>query len=270
MGLFDGLFGSSESTTELPDWVVGPAQEMLQRSVDMGKAGYMPWTGPSVAAIDRSQVAGMRNNQDMAAAFGMQTAMPNIMPATDYGNGVFGYSSMPLYEQNMATLQETRPGQMDYYNSFFVDPVTGVEGTRMQQSNLPTIMQDMLDNHTSPHEEARQNAWAQAHIDDVNSRNGTNGQGGLRGVLGNYTGLLDMINGGGPGASGANFGGLLGGISNGLGFSPIGGGDSGRNGARPDVGSNPNSGWGFDSIGDMFDGGGPGASGSTYGGGIWG
>jgi hypothetical protein len=225
MGLFSGLFGSSESKSELPDWVVGPATEMLQRSVDLGKAGYMPWTGPSVAAIDRSQVAGMQNNQDIAAAFGMQTAMPNIMPATDYGNGVFGYSSMPLYDQNMATLQATLPGQMDYYNSFFVDPVTGVEGTRMQQSNLPTMMAQYQENRDSQAEDNRN----QGFIDSVTGWNGgtytgqrdtSNGAMDGGGFLGGYNGIGDMFDGGGPGRSGDTFGGALDGISNALGRTP--------------------------------------------------
>jgi hypothetical protein len=236
MGLFDGLFGSSESTTELPDWVVGPAQEMLQRSVDMGKAGYMPWTGPSVAAIDRSQVAGMKNNQDMAAAFGMQTAMPNIMPATDYGNGVFGYSSMPLYEQNMATLQETRPGQMDYYNSFFVDPVSGVEGANMNAGQQGST--GPLTYNQSPQFEGNEYYSDQARrdraIDDVlyGHLGGMAGQsvqsmppmqGPQQPGQGGYTGLGDMFDGGGPGQSGDKFGGLLGGISNARGKKPGGG-----------------------------------------------
>lgn len=234
MGLFSGLFGSSESKSELPDWVVGPATEMLQRSVDMGKAGYMPWTGPSVAAIDRSQVAGMQNNQDMAAAFGMQTAMPNIMPATDYGNGVFGYSSMPLYDANMAELQRTRPGQMDYYNSFFVDPVTGVEGTRMNQGAGPvdnrTAAQIAFDNGTTStlhpavwgFEGTQSGGGGGAEAGDFMSPvQGPQQPGG--GFLGGYSGLGDMFDGGGPGASGDRFGGALGGISNAMGRTPGGG-----------------------------------------------
>lgn len=133
--MLDWLFGSSETKNELPDWLVGPAQEMLQRSIDMGKTGYVPNTGPQVAALNPAQIGAMRNNSAMAAAFGMDSTMPSIQKPTDYGGGVFGYSALPLYEQNLARLQETRPGQMDYYNSFFVDPVTGVEGSRMQQSS---------------------------------------------------------------------------------------------------------------------------------------
>jgi len=136
--MFDWLFGSSESKTELPGWITGPASEMLQRSADLGKAGYMPWTGPSVAALDRAQISGMRNNAAMANAFGMDARMPEISASTGYGNGLRGHSAMPLYDQNMATLQERAPGQMDYYNSFFVDPVTGVEGSRMQP-NQPNV-----------------------------------------------------------------------------------------------------------------------------------
>lgn len=241
MGLLKRLFGSETSETELPDWVAEPAREMLQRSVDMGKAGFMPWTGPSVAAIDRSQVAGMRNNQDMAAAFGMQTAMPNIMPATDYGNGVFGHSAMPLYDQNMAELERTRPGQMDYYNSFFVDPVTGVEGSRMQQSAAPvdgrTEWQRMNDEGTRstmhPLVSGERNVFyggggGKEPGDMMSPMQGPSQPGGM---LGGYNGIGDWFDGGGPGQSGDTFGGALGGISNATGLSP----DRGLMGAVNDV-----------------------------------
>lgn len=235
MGLFSGLFGSSESKSELPDWVVGPATEMLQRSVDMGKAGYMPWTGPSVAAIDPSQIAGMQNNNDMAAAFGMATAMPRMMEATDYGNGLFGHSAMPLYDQNMAALQERAPGQMDYYNSFFVDPVTGVEGSRMQPQGAGgvdnrTPWERMNDEGTRstmhPLVSGERNVFyggggGAEEGDFMSSRQGPQQPG--QGFLGGYTSLGDMFDGGGPGQSGDTFGGALGGISNAMGKKPGGG-----------------------------------------------
>lgn len=224
MGLFDGLFGSSEEKTELPEWVVGPAREMLQRSVDMGKAGYMPWTGPDVAALNRAERGAMDQNVAMANAFGMGGVRPNIPKPTDFGGGMWGYSSMPLYEQNLATLQEQRPGQMDYYNSFFVDPVTGAEGQRMQQSNLPTMIDEVRAR------EANGSRWGDSLSGDGNmaQHSGMNGDGRATvsnggGLLGGYSGIGDMFDGGGPGQSGDTFGGALGGVSNALGKSPGGG-----------------------------------------------
>jgi hypothetical protein len=64
-----------------------------------------------------------------------------------------------------------------------------------------------------------------------------------------YTSFRDMFDGGGPGRSGETFGGALGGISNSLGFSPIG------------------SEGGYSSFQDMFDGGGRGQSGPQFEGG---
>lgn len=128
MGLFSGLFGSETTETDVADWIKGPAQEMLQRSLDMGKTGYMPWTGPVKAQV---QDRAMRQRAKMRGAFGMDTSLPNLPVAQDFGNGISGYSSMPLYEQNLAKLRETRPGQMAFYDSFFVDPVTGANGANM-------------------------------------------------------------------------------------------------------------------------------------------
>lgn len=217
MGLFSGLFGSSESTTEVPDWIKGPAVEMLQRSVDMGKTGYMPWTGPDVAAFDPSQKAAMQNNQNMAAAFGMESAMPQVYGAQNYGGGVWGRSSMPLYEQNMQTLQETRPGQMDYYNSFFVDPTTGQNGARMDDplSRAQTIAERGWSNGNGIGGDLA--SWDGGRM---NQSTDTYGGGGGGGLLGGYSGIRDMFNGGGPGASGDTYGGLLGGVTNATGRKP--------------------------------------------------
>ncbi len=74
-----------------------------------------------------------------------------------------------------------------------------------------------------------------------------------------YTGLTDMIDGGGPGQSGDEFGGALGGVSNALGLSPLGSGDD-----QGDDSGAGNS--GYTSITDMIDGGGPGQSGDEFGG----
>lgn len=221
--MLDWLFGSSEQKTEIPDWIKEPAREMLDRSLSLGKVGHMPWTGPHVAALDRAQVGAMKNNSAMAGAFGMDNTMPNIMPATDYGNGVWGYSAKPMYDQNLETLREERPGQMAFYDSHFVDPVTGGPGANMNQAQQGAA--GPVTYEQKPFFEGNEywsdQAIRQRGIDDM--LNGHMGgmagasvqpavqgpqQPGQSGFLG-FTGVGDMFDGGGPGQSGTHYQGLL-------------------------------------------------------------
>lgn len=132
------LFGSSKTESSVPEWLEQPAREMLQRSIDMGKTGYMPYAGPQVAALDPAQIASMQNTNAAAGAFGLNQAMPNVPQATDFGGGMMGYSSMPLYQQQQDWMAQNRPGQKSFYDSFFVDPYTGGEGSRMNTGAAPT------------------------------------------------------------------------------------------------------------------------------------
>lgn len=85
--------------------------------------------------------------------------------------------------------------------------------------------------------------------------------------LGGYSGLTDMLNGGGPGRSGSTFqGGLLSGALNAAGIRPLGSGSSGGSSGGSSSGSRGGLG-GYSGLSDMVNGGGPGASGSSFQGG---
>lgn len=105
---------------------------------------------------------------------------------------------------------------------------------------------------------------------------------------GGFTGLKDMFDGGGAGKSGPTFsGGPLSGALNSLGVKPVGSGGGGggsdfMNRARPVIGgliggpigmlagaafNRNSSGQGYSGMNDMFNGGGPGASGADFEGG---
>ena len=99
-------------------------------------------------------------------------------------------------------------------------------------------------------------------MDGVDALGGASSSGEGSGSTG-YTGFTDMIDGGGPGQSGDEFGGALGGVSNALGLSPLGSGDD-----SSDDSSEGNS--GYTSIRDFIDGGGPGFHGDTFGGALGG
>jgi hypothetical protein len=60
------------------------------------------------------------------------------MPATDFGNGLMGYSSFPGYQQALANLSEQYPGLYSYINSFF--PHTNMPGNL---GNIPGPNDDL-------------------------------------------------------------------------------------------------------------------------------
>lgn len=205
------LFGKSESKQEIPGWLKDAATEMLDRSLSMGKTGYMPWSGPDVAALTPDQLAARENTNSAASAFGMSVGGLGTPGAQDFGNGIWGHSSLPLYNQQMDYMQENRPGQLDYYNSHFVDPVTGAPGANMNQRqqqqqpmNLDPREQQMLNDILHGHEGGMAGATHQAQRSSAGPQQGGN-------FFGGYSGLGDMFDGGGPGASGPTYqgGGIL-------------------------------------------------------------
>lgn len=221
MGLFSGLFGSSESTTEIPSWIKGPAQDLLARSESMGRTGFMPWMGPDVAAISQPRVDAMRNNVDMARAFGMQARMPTLPQAEKFGPGVWGYSSFPMFDQAVEALRAERPGQVAHHESHFVDPQTGAMPGMQTQQAQP--MQAGMSWTMHPDKQGM-DIWSdqavRSRIQSGGSASDGPGYMAPTSSGGGYTGLSDMFDGGGPGASGDTFGGLLGGISNARGRKP--------------------------------------------------
>jgi hypothetical protein len=127
--------GRTEQKQTLPAW----AEAALQKGITMGEnvaaTGYVPYYGPDVAAFSPMQNAAFQGTDVMAGAFGMPTTGgQSYMPQpTQFEGGVMGYSSAPLYEASMDQLQANRPAQYDYINSFSIDPVTGVMGSRTPQ-----------------------------------------------------------------------------------------------------------------------------------------
>ena len=92
-----------------------------------------------MAAFTPMTNASFDNTANAASAFGMTTptagssaAYGGMGPATDYGNGVMGYSAKPIYDNMMSEFAADRPGQYNYINSFFIDPVTGAPGANAQ------------------------------------------------------------------------------------------------------------------------------------------
>jgi hypothetical protein len=141
---FGGGKGGSETTEiELPPHITKASIENLEIADEVASIGYMPWEGPTVAALSPQQQAAMQNTGSAAQAFGMSapgssagkggganeamlaagidpyTGLPQ---AQTYAGGIQGYSPFDLYEQQVGNIP---PAQRAFVESFVVDPNTG-------------------------------------------------------------------------------------------------------------------------------------------------
>lgn len=120
-----GKGGSQTTKMEIPKWIEEPATRNLARAEAAQKIGYMPYSGPQIAAFNPMQQAAMQANIGAGEAFGLLTpgSLQPLqgMPAPQtYAGGMQGYSSMPLYDQAVAELQSRSPNQVAAYNQLFV------------------------------------------------------------------------------------------------------------------------------------------------------
>ena len=134
-----GKGGSTSSSITIPEYIEEAARRNLAKAEGISQIGYVPYYGPDVAAFTPFQQAGFQQTADVASAFGLAspTAQADVMggmaPPTQYAGGVSGYSAAPMYEQSVAELAARRPAQKEFIDSFFIDPVTGQVGSRVQQ-----------------------------------------------------------------------------------------------------------------------------------------
>lgn len=211
-----GKGGSQSSSVEVPKYIEDAARRNLARAEQIGQTGHVQYRGPDVAAFTPMQQAAFQNTNNAAGAFGMQQAAGDVTGSlgapTDFGGGVMGYSSAPIYDQAMQEFEANSPGQKAYIDSFFIDPVTGRPGSNVNSGQSVTPM-------------ANQGAFIGGHAGDNDRENpGVSGSSG-------YNGFNDMIDGGGPGASGDAFqgGGRVSDLSNSV-ASPRGSGGGGGGG----------------------------------------
>jgi hypothetical protein len=115
-----GKGGSTSSSVTIPEYIEEAARRNLAKAEGISQIGYVPYYGPDVAAFTPFQQMS-------------QTDVMGGMPApTEFAGGVRGYSAAPLYQQAVDELAAQRPAQAQYIESFFIDPVTGQAGTRVQ------------------------------------------------------------------------------------------------------------------------------------------
>ena len=125
----DDSKSTTQSKTEIPKWVEDQMKANLNRGNRTAEIGYTPNYGPQVAAFNPTQMGSFGATGRTGASMGLlaqgATGTEGIPTPTDYGNGMKGYSSGPMYDQMLAELEQRRPGQKRAIDNMFLDPITG-------------------------------------------------------------------------------------------------------------------------------------------------
>ena len=220
-----GKGGSQTTTNSIPKWVEEPAKRNLARAEEISKIGYVPYGGPEVAAFTGAQNAAFANNNATADAYGMQSGAPSMPTPETYAGGVQGYSSLPLYDEAIQQLQDTRPGQYDAIMAQFIDPFTGANPTAGAAASGGWGGQATGGWRGSIADGS--GYTGRAEFNPHSQGQGGSSGGASGGGAGGYNGIGDMFDGGGPGASGGAYsgGGRISDVANGVtGNGPGGGG----------------------------------------------
>lgn len=135
-----GKGGSTTTSVQVPEYIEKAAQRNLNKAEAISQIGYVPYYGPDVAAFQPMQNAAFQNTAGLAGAFGMASptgsnVYGSMGAPTDYGGGLLGYSSQPIYQQAVDALRAERPGQYNAMTQMFVDPYSGSASNYM----LPQI-----------------------------------------------------------------------------------------------------------------------------------
>ena len=136
-----GKGGSQTTTTQvkLPPWIEEVAKQNLGVANEVAQMGYVPYGGPTVAALNPMQESAIYGGNMAAAAFGLPGGptsagggdgitdpLTGLPLPTSFAGGVSGYSPMSLYEEALSAIPA---GQRSLIDSFFIDPETGAPPT---------------------------------------------------------------------------------------------------------------------------------------------
>ena len=196
--------GKTKETQQIDPALRDAALAQLDMARAVGQLGFVPYKGDTVAGFQPGQIAAMQNTNAGLDAFGLGTA------AVPTGGDLSPYA---IYQQQLAQMD---PGQREFIQSMFINPMTGAAPTR-------TFGPQTYYN-------------APQNTSGNNQRSGGGGRdGGGAGTTssgsrsGGYTSVRDMFDGGGPGRSGSTFsGGPVSDRLNRAGINPVSPRDSGR------------------------------------------
>ena len=196
-----------KTTSSIDPDLKAAALQQLEMARRVGQLGFVPYKGATVAGFQPSQIAASNMLNTGLDAFGFDAA-----PALSGAD----LSPYPIYQEQLAMMA---PGQRDFINSMFIDPMTGAPPT-MQFG--PQVAVDPM---TGQPVVAREGGGRDC--DGMGMSRTSTGAGG------GYNSFRDMIDGGGPGRSGKTFsgGGRVSAAANRAGISPAEG--RGKNAGGP-------------------------------------
>jgi hypothetical protein len=124
-----GKGGSQTQTASVPPYIEEATKANLDRANQISQLGYTPYFGPDVAAFTPMQQSAFQNVGNAASAYGLSgggmTGMEGMPQAQPLAGGGYGYSSAPIYEAALSTLEQRAPAQYDFIRNMFINPVTG-------------------------------------------------------------------------------------------------------------------------------------------------
>ena len=147
-----GKGGSQTTQVQIPEWLEEGARRNIAKAEDISQTGFVPYSGPDVAALTPLQQSAMLNTGAAASAYGLGGADPMAgMPqAQQFAGGLQGYSSFPIYDQALAELEARAPAQFEQLNAPFIDPVTGetpgtpyMTGAQQAAADAPDVPSDV-------------------------------------------------------------------------------------------------------------------------------
>lgn len=119
------------TSARLPAVLEQTAAQDIALANEIGRIGYVPYQGPTVAGLSGPQQAAMANTNAAASAFGLAQApvapQPQYMGGEQGAGMTGGYSPYDLY---MQALMAMPAGQRGAIESYLIDPNTGALPTR--------------------------------------------------------------------------------------------------------------------------------------------
>jgi hypothetical protein len=107
--MVDGLSGSESTQASVPKYIEDASKDAIGLAQGRNKLGFAPFYGPEVAAFNPMQMQAMEGSNLMAQSLGLPTQQQQMPAPTDFGGGILGHSSQPLYQNNMDMFQKANP-----------------------------------------------------------------------------------------------------------------------------------------------------------------
>ena len=115
--------GQQTQENRLPEALERASAQNLALANEVGRIGFVPYQGPTVAGLSDSQMASLGNTNAAAGAFGLAQAAPPVAPTAAMPGGMgAGYSPFAAYQQAINAIPA---GQRGAIESYMINPQTG-------------------------------------------------------------------------------------------------------------------------------------------------